>query len=90
MALIFMAFDEMDKNGIKDHIEVFEKLASADENVAFDMSRVKQLDGTGIGAVAYVQRRLRAHGHEVRVINPSAPASAFLRDLGLTDLLKAG
>ncbi len=90
MSLIFMAFDDMDKNGIKDRMNVFEVLASSNENVAFDMSRVRQLDGTGIGAVAYVQRRLRSQGHHVRVINPSPPAIAYLRDLGLTDLLKAG
>jgi anti-anti-sigma regulatory factor len=90
MSLIFMAFDEMDKNGIKNRIDVFEKLASANENVAFDMSRVRHLDGTGIGAVAYVQRRLRAHGYRVRVINPSEPAKVLLRDLGLTELLQTG
>ncbi len=90
MPLIFMAFDEMDKEGIKDRINVFEELAASNENVAFDMSRVRHLDGTGIGAVAYVQRRLRAQGHRVRVINPSPSASAYLRDLGLTELLLAG
>lgn len=90
MSRIFMAFDDMGKTGIKDRQQIFEDLASANENVAIDMSRVQQLDGAGIGAVAYVQRRLKAKGREVRVINPSEPATQMLRDFGLADLLDAG
>ncbi len=90
MSRIFIAFNDMGKESIKDHIGVFEELAAANESVAIDMSRVTRLDGTGIGAVAYVQRRLKAQGHNVRVINPSGAATAMLRDLGLTDLLLAG
>jgi anti-anti-sigma regulatory factor len=88
MSRIFVAFDDMGKTGIKANLGVIEELASANENVTIDMSRVIKLDGSGIGAVAYVKRRLNAKGHDIAVVNASEPASAMLKDLGLEQLIR--
>ncbi len=85
---VFVAFDDMGKAGIKANLGVIEELACANESITIDMSRVVRLDGSGIGAVAYVKRRLNAAGHDITVINPSAHATAMLEDLGLTDLMQ--
>lgn len=90
MSRIFVAFNDMGKVGVKANLGVFEDLATANENVTMDLSRVVKLDGSGIGAMAYVRRRLNEAGHNLTVINASPPASALLSDLGLTELLKSG
>ena len=90
MARVFIAFDDMGKAGIKANMPAIEELASANESVKIDMSRVVYLDGSGIGAMAYVKRRLNASGHDVSVINASPPARALLVDLGLSNLLRTG
>ncbi len=87
MSLVIVALDNMASNGIKQNLDMFRSLASSDQSVTIDMSKVKELDGSGVGAVAHVKRSLNAKGHHVRVINPSKKAREVLTDLGLKDIL---
>ena len=62
----------------------FEQLATAKESVTIDMSKVKFLDGSGVGAMVYVKRRLNASGLDVNMINISGQPYEVLNDLGLS------
>jgi anti-anti-sigma regulatory factor len=87
MSIVYVALDNMAANGVKQNMSVFRELASADQSVTIDMSKVQELDGSGVGAVAHVRRSLKAKGHDVHVINLSKRAAEVLTDLGLRDVL---
>ena len=84
---VFIAFDRMDKDGVKANLSVLEELAVADESVTIDMSRVVNIDGAGIGAMAHLHRGLCSKGHELIVINASPRVSAMLQVLGISGML---
>ena len=86
MPRIFTAFDDMGTSGIRKNQQVFEQLAAAKESVTIDMSNVRFIDGSGIGAMVYVKRRLNANGLDVNVINATGQPSTVLDNLGLTKL----
>ena len=87
MSIVYVALDNMAANGVKQNISDFRDLASANQNVTIDMSKVQELDGSGVGAVAHVRRSLRAKGHDVRIVNLSQKAAEVFSDLGLRDML---
>ena len=88
MTRVFIAFDDMGSLGIRQNRQVFEQLAKTDEDVTIDMSNVTFLDGSGVGAIAYVKRRLNANGRAVNVINAKGQPSDVLADLGLSGWLR--
>lgn len=87
MAYTFVAFDDMGSSGIKLHRDVVEQLAATNDNLTIDMSKVTHLDGSGIGALVYMKRRLKEHGHDVQIINVTGQPSQMLEDLGVAKLL---
>ncbi len=90
MSRVFIDFDDMGTNGIRRHQDLFEQLATAKESVTIDMSKVTFLDGSGVGAMVYVKRRLNANGLDVNVINISGQPYEVLNDLGLSTWFRAG
>ena len=62
----------------------FERLAQdATQDVLLDLSAVSYLDGAGIGAVAFLFKRLTAKGRRVRLQGATGQPLATLRALGL-------
>lgn len=62
----------------------FEALGAAgDQDVVLDFSSVTYLDGAGLGAVAYLFKRLAAHGRRLRLQGVIGQPSTMLRDLRL-------
>lgn len=53
------------------------------QDVVLDLSRVTYLDGAGIGAVAYLYKRLAAKGRNLRLQGVIGQPLAMLRQLGL-------
>lgn len=51
--------------------------------VTLDLSAVMHLDGAGMGAIAYLYRRMRAGGRDVRLGGVRGQPLAYLTDLGL-------
>jgi anti-anti-sigma factor len=56
-------------------------------SVTVDLSDVSFIDGAGVGALAFLFRRLTACGRKLQVIGVSGQPLAFLRDLGLAKTL---
>lgn len=55
----------------------------------FDCSRLKALDGTGVGAIAFVFKRRKARGHVLRLTGLTGQPLAALRSHGLLPVLGA-
>ena len=51
--------------------------------VVLDLSKVEQMDGSGIGAIAYLRKRLMAAGRSLDVAGVHGQPLALLRQLGL-------
>jgi anti-anti-sigma factor len=65
----------------------FEALgAEARQDVVLDLSRVSYLDGAGIGAVAYLFKRLAAKGRNLRLQGVIGQPLAALRQFGLAQV----
>ena len=58
-------------------------------DVLADLSGVTHLDGAGIGALAFMHRRLVAAGHRLGLTGATGQPRDCLRDLGLTRLMAA-
>jgi len=54
--------------------------------VVLDLSRVERMDGSGIGAIAFLRKRLLAAGQSMEVVGAHGQPLALLRSLGLADL----
>lgn len=65
---------------LRDH---FTTLAAAGYDVVLDMTGVSSIDGAGIGALAFLFRRLAAAGASLRIRGISGQARLHLLDLGL-------
>lgn len=64
-------------------------VAPANTNVLADFSGVTFIDGAGIGALAFLHRRLAATGRRLGVVGATGQPRDCLRDLGLGRLLAA-
>lgn len=51
--------------------------------VVLDLSRVEMMDGSGIGAIAFLRKRLLAAGQAMEVVGAHGQPLALLRSLGL-------
>lgn len=56
-------------------------------DVIIDLSNVTFIDGSGVGAIAYLYKRLTARGCRLRVVGVFGQPLATLRHLGLARLL---
>lgn len=59
------------------------------QDVTADLSDVTRIDGSGIGALAFLHRRLAAAGRKFGVIGATGQPRDCLQDLGLARLLAA-
>jgi anti-anti-sigma factor len=66
-----------------------EAVAHPDTDITADLSGVTHLDGAGIGALAYLHRRLVAAGRRLDLAGAQGQPRACLRDLGLSRLMAA-
>ncbi len=51
--------------------------------VVLDLTQVERLDGSGIGAIAFLRKRLLAAGQAMEVVGANGQPLALLRMLGL-------
>jgi anti-anti-sigma factor len=74
------ALDGEGATGLRDR---FTALAAAGRSVVLDMTNVSSIDGAGIGAIAFLFRRLASVGAGVRVVGAAGQTRLHLLDLGL-------
>lgn len=61
----------------------------AEHDVVLDLSGVSLLDGSGIGMIASLHRRLRQRGLSLSLVGACGQPADLLRDLGLGRLIGA-
>lgn len=61
----------------------------ADHDVVLDLSGVSRLDGSGIGMIATLHRRLRQRGLSLTLVGVCGQPADLLRGLGLHRLIRA-
>ena len=87
MTLVYVPEGKMDGRAISKTRQIFEELARADQDVMLDMSAVEYIDCSGVGAIVYLLKRLRASGHGVKVVNLKGQPSRLFADLRLYSAL---
>ena len=66
-----------------------ELLAAGENNVCFDFSGVNRIDPSGVGALAFLYKRLRSRNRTISVVAAHGQPLALLRNLGLAGMLAA-
>ena len=80
---------DMDAAAIATMKPLLDELANGETDVCFDMSGVGFLDSSGVGAIVYVFKRLRARSLSVFLVNAQGQPLRLLRQLKLEFLLSA-
>ena len=89
MSRLFVVHDNLDCTNIKRNRALIEELAVTDQPVTLDLANVSYIDGSGIGALVYMKKKLRASGHAFTIINVSGQPFEFLHNLGVDNMLRA-
>jgi len=81
----------LDADGAKALRPVMEAILAAGDatthRVVLDLSRVDALDGSGVGAIGFLRKRLLAAGHRLELAGVRGQPLALLRQLGLARTL---
>lgn len=84
MAVMYVAGGSLDASSLRLNRDDFERLARVEEDVTIDMSDVSYMDPSGIGALVFVFKRVRAAGREFKLINARGQPRQLLEQVGLT------
>lgn len=87
MDYVYVAKGDLDAAGVKANLSSFSKLAAQKEDVTIDMSAVESIDGSGIGALVFVYKRLRSVGCHIKVTNVKDQPLSLLKELGIANIL---
>lgn len=88
MSRLFVVDANLDCANIKRNRALIEELAGTKQAVTLDLANVKYIDGSGIGALVYIKKKLRAAGHDFNVINISGQPHQMLSTLGVDQMLR--
>ncbi len=81
----------LDADGVRLLRDRFVALAeTAAHDVVVDFTNVGFLDGAGVGAIAFLVRRLAARRMTLRIAGAAGQPLQMLRDLGLAEILANG
>lgn len=74
-------------SGMRADIDI---VAACDADVTIDMSQCRFIDSSGVGAIVYLHKRMRARGYRVSLSGLEGQPLKLLRHLGIAGLLSAG
>ena len=83
MSIIFKAPVRLEAQDVRVLRQDFERLALSQSDVVIDLARTEALDGSGVGALVYAFKRLRASGKRLTVRNVSGQPLNLLNESGL-------
>lgn len=89
MTIVYTASVDLDTPTIQRARAKFEELARAGNNIVIDMRGVSFIDGAGLGALAFLFKRLRVNGHTLRLTNLTGQPRRVLSEMQLMNLLSA-
>ena len=87
--VVFKAPTRLEAVEVKRLRPELDRLAALAGDVIIDLARTEAIDGSGVGAIVYVYKRLSERGHRVTVRNVSGQPSALLGAAGLLRTLGA-
>ncbi|MFP1633353.1 STAS domain-containing protein [Zhengella sp. ZM62] len=70
--------------------EDIDRVAAGDADVTLDMTQCRFIDSSGVGAIVYLHKRMRARGYRVSLSGLDGQPLKLLRHLGIAGLLAAG
>ena len=82
-AFVFKAPAHFEASDIRAMRPEIERLARLNLNVVMDFARTEAIDGSGVGALVYVFKRLAADGKRLSIRNVSGQPLALLNAAGL-------
>ncbi len=80
---------DMDELNLRPQVPFFEELASCNDDVVIDIADVSFIDSSGIGGLVFLFKRLREHGHTLRIVGARGQPLDLFRHLRLDSLLVA-
>jgi anti-sigma B factor antagonist len=87
MARILSVPGDMDAAAMRAQRSICEELASGEDDVSVDMSKVSFVDSSGVGAIVFMYKRLVANGHSLQLTGVKGQPLQLLTYLKLTDLI---
>jgi anti-anti-sigma factor len=85
MVKVYVAPEYFDADRVISARSNIDELAQAAEDVVIDMAAVKHLDCSGVGALAFVMKRLLRGGHRLRIIRIEGQPARLLQELQAID-----
>lgn len=64
-----------------------DRLAAGDHDLALDLSQSRFLDSSGVGAIVFLYKRLKARGYAISVAGLNGQPLKLLNHLGIASLL---
>lgn len=81
--------EDLDANTVETMREELDRLASVTDDLEIDMTRVRFLDSSGVGAIIFLFKRCRARGYKIAVTGLSGQPLKLMQHLGIADLVSA-
>ena len=79
----------LDNDGAVVYQQLITELATENQDVLVDLTGVNYLDGSGVGAIAYIFKRLQARGYNLTVQGATGQPRRMLWILGIGSVLGA-
>lgn len=89
MAIKYVVNGEMNAQGMKIRQSDWTRLALGDHDVQLDMTNVRDLDPSGLGAILFLYKRLAAARKRFEILNASGQPLEFLTKFNAVGLMAA-
>jgi anti-sigma B factor antagonist len=80
---------DFDATAVAELRPLFEMVGAGTSDISVDFSATTFMDPSGVGAIAYLFKRLRARGFNLSLLGLQGQPLMLLRKLGLTSLFPA-
>ena len=89
MTIQYVVKGDLDAAGMKARQSDWNSLAVANDNVRLDLSEVRKIDSTGLGAILFLFKRLKAARKRFEIINAKEQPAEFLARMNISAILSA-
>lgn len=79
--------EDLDANTVEAMRGELDRLAAVSDDLEIDMSRVRFMDSSGIGAIIFLFKRSRARGYKICVTGLSGQPLKLMQHLGIANLV---
>ena len=81
--------EDLDANTVEAMRGELDRLATLTDDLEIDMTRVRFMDSSGIGAVIFLFKRCRARGYKISVTGLNGQPLKLMQHLGIASLVSA-